>query len=495
MRIGKSDLDDKRPILLPNLRLHLNPQRSYLFEDEACDQQPVEYEPPPKPARVRAALNRDGAELLLCCTGERSLSRIVEDLKNHERSFSLRKARRFLEEAEALGHVTLDPTVSPGDSARHTGHLDRYVPSHASIEVTDQCNLDCSFCYCNSGDQAERSIDFVQLRECLLEWKALGLMVIELTGGEATTVPYFWDLVNFCAERFALTAVLTNGTNLDPKMVEQIPKERGSVFFSVSLDASTPERFKRITGGSEEQFLQVIGTIPQLVSAGHWVNVSMTVTEETVDDLIPTARLARSLGARGFACSPVLPFGRGWSVAWQWSRKSEARFYKSMGEIDKEIPGFVSNLRKGKAARREAKSSGGETCGMGKGSAVLSPSGRIRGCLLTPRSWSVGSIQETSPREIFEGEAYQSLSRIPFPSIKLCDPLCRYVMFCKGCLVRPIAACEKMGRACGYLVRSGLSDWLNRWGPGVGPFENRSCSCRREDSAEPVPRIECPHHR
>jgi len=89
----------------------------------------------------------------------------------------------------------------------------RFKPS-LIFEITDQCNLACSFCYEKVRRKA-RSVSPETFSEVLRTFRPLYL---QITGGEALLHPRFEDLLAHATRRIPVVQITTNGTMLGGKL-------------------------------------------------------------------------------------------------------------------------------------------------------------------------------------------------------------------------------------------------------------------------------------
>lgn len=88
----------------------------------------------------------------------------------------------------------------------------------AVLHVTNQCNLDCSFCkdsFCPVCKQfehnGEESLSYEHWRNILTELAFFGTTTVLFTGGEATQYPYIYELIDLSQQLGLATNLHTNG--------------------------------------------------------------------------------------------------------------------------------------------------------------------------------------------------------------------------------------------------------------------------------------------
>ncbi len=102
-------------------------------------------------------------------------------------------------------------------------HMDRLLeiqnrksirPIMLHVSPINACNLTCSFCCFANRDLTER-LSLEQMKDCISQFRELGLSGVEFTGGgEPTLHPQFNDIVEFCYKLGLAVGLCTNGARL-----------------------------------------------------------------------------------------------------------------------------------------------------------------------------------------------------------------------------------------------------------------------------------------
>lgn len=175
-------------------------------------------------------------------------------IENDARYFMLsnrdRWGRRY---ADLPEHRIPDYSAIPGAACCDpaTGCCDDFTDQSATktctvlVEVTDACNLACPVCY--SDAKGERMVPFETFRAHLLAMldKKGTADSVQLTGGEATLHPRFWDMVDLLHHepRVKRVYVPTNGIafSKDPTAVEKLTRYRDKVMVLLQFDGTSRE--------------------------------------------------------------------------------------------------------------------------------------------------------------------------------------------------------------------------------------------------------------
>lgn len=182
-----------------------------------------------------------------------------------------------------------------------------YLPSHITLELTNNCNLKCRYCYNESGPGKGRHLsDPLEIIEYLSEF---GVSVIELSGGEPFLHPEFVDIVYQCCKTFDSTAVLTNGVIINGEILDVFQNYSESLLIQVSLDASNKKSYKEIAG--YDFFSSVVSNLKLITETGCFTRVAMTLDDiDNLHQIEEVLIIARNSNATMFSVSPSMPTGR-----------------------------------------------------------------------------------------------------------------------------------------------------------------------------------------
>lgn len=386
-------------------------------------------------------VNKFAVAILTLCNGKNTIEEIFITLNNkyYSDKFNvIELAKKFIIDSLSKGMLRLyDEPIDQG--VKISGSPDYYTPSHFLIELTDACNLKCRHCYRESSPQNKRRLPTKQLLGILQDMSENGVSTVELTGGEPTIHPDFKEIFRFCADKFNLVAIITNGWFIDEDLGKEISRFKQKVIVQVDLDGDSAEMHDNLRGvnGSFEHALSAIRTLSK-----HDVRfrVAMNVYPQNYYSIENTLELARSLGATWFSFSPILDIGRGKNME-MLSLEQVKKFGPLIEKFSKKYPNFFYAYDDKVKKIYEATGN----CGAGSRSIVLGPSGVVRLCvMLDEKYFSFGNLTKISYKDFFK-EASASISffhKSKSPNLDDCNG-CRFYPFCAGCFVRPIYAMEK----------------------------------------------------
>lgn len=200
----------------------------------------------------------------------------------------------------------VDGMLSPG--LRITGSTEAYVPLTVSLQLTNACNLRCTFCYASSGRAYPNELDTATWLLVIQRLAAAGVSAITFTGGEPTIARGFPDLLTSASAMVDAVDIFTNGLNWRPELIDLVAA-CGNVQVQVSVDglATNHDEIRGRVGS----FDAAMETIERLSERGVPVAVAMTVTPRNVGDLEAVMARVEAAGALGFRGGRTVSVGRG----------------------------------------------------------------------------------------------------------------------------------------------------------------------------------------
>lgn len=189
------------------------------------------------------------------------------------------------------------------------------APRDFDLSLTGKCNLHCQYCfYANEmagrGDlPASRWLAFFD------DLKDLAVRNVTLSGGEVFMRPDLWDLVDALIDARMRYSILTNGTLITEKTLEQFAsgnRRQRLNSIQVSIDGSCAAVHDKSRGiGS---FEKAVRGLRLLKKANFPVTVRVTINRHNVDDLDNVTRfLLDDIGLPSFSTNDASPMGAGCS--------------------------------------------------------------------------------------------------------------------------------------------------------------------------------------
>lgn len=372
-------------------------------------------------------LDAEAALLLRCFDRERSVSdALCEHCRATHKPFeaTAREALPLLNalvERGILG-LPLPPPLPPADPLRL---------SNLTFNITNRCNLQCSWCYNQHSTGDEIAIP------ALMNWMKAGAGYLDsnaaliILGGE----PFLdqrrlLDCVCGTREHFAgEILVSTNGTLLDRQTPCDLAK--ADVTVQVSLDSASPSKHDAIRGAGV--FHRAIANSQRLADSGVRTILSMVMTRHGEEELEPYLDLAMKTGVHEVRFIPLRQIGRG--VANSDAAPDLYGCFRRLVEILRRRPELSRLLQRDffsvlMTACRFSQLRG--NCGIGRRCLFVDADGAIYPCPNHREArFRCGHVHNTSLTGILEDSAVLESSRAQYRLEKM--PTCRQCPFCYWC--------------------------------------------------------------
>ncbi|MEM0124059.1 MAG: radical SAM protein [Candidatus Micrarchaeaceae archaeon] len=187
------------------------------------------------------------------------------------------------------------------------------APLHVHLGITSGCNLKCAHCY---GSFGEGRI----ITQSLSTWKAIfkelydiGVLYLDLSGGEVTTYPQFDGLIKYLEELSFPFYVTTNGIASQSKL-DEITKNKSLMGVKMSLDGLSPESYLMIRDPKQKRkviYDTAFTTLKRLKESGVYVEISTLVHTGNMMELAKYPEVLSSYNVKKWDLSLLLPRGRG----------------------------------------------------------------------------------------------------------------------------------------------------------------------------------------
>ncbi len=387
-----------------------------------------------RPAGFVMEINHSGLEVMKMCDGTIRCEEIIGSMI-HNCADSIQN--QMLDALGVLFQCLYDSNIigfqkTPILHPRNIiGNCNAVYPTNFVIELTDFCNLACRHCYRDSHMKRRQFISMDALFPVLDCMQERGVRSIHLTGGEPTAHPYFPEILNKCLSFCSNVILLTNGTLLNRKVMQDLKRHKDQVIIQIDLDGDSEAIHDDLRGikGAFTQVLQVIGVMAEEEIP---FNIAMNVYSDNLARIKPTMELAKKLGAKSFACSPVMGIGRGRDIG-ILDTDEHIAFIHLMNELYAQEADFVT---KPKSTIEEIKAR--INCSSGSKSLIIGPTGNIRACvLLNDEDGIMGNIFHQEYDELFQQDIFKFYYDLEAPKAKTCVG-CQFATFCLGCFSRPI---------------------------------------------------------
>jgi MoaA/NifB/PqqE/SkfB family radical SAM enzyme len=184
-----------------------------------------------------------------------------------------------------------------------------YGPRRLTVELTNICNLHCSYCLRDEDALYHTPAQFfpVELFARLISEarESIGIEQLMFTGGEPTLHPQFAKIIEAVAAEKLHCSFVTNGWHFD-RVWPLLQQHRETVtHVSFSLDGATREAHDRWRGAGS--FERVVRAFARCWSSQFPFQVKVGIRRDTVPQLEQIALFAARLGAVGVSFAHIMP--------------------------------------------------------------------------------------------------------------------------------------------------------------------------------------------
>lgn len=187
----------------------------------------------------------------------------------------------------------------------------RWALNFLWLELTNQCNLQCSHCYADSGPYATQAdrLSREKYQELIIEAYEVGCRRIQFIGGEPTLNRDLPDLIKFSAKiGYTFIEVFTNLTCLTDELLLCFKESDVHVATSVyAPTACTHDQITQVHGS----FDKTIRNLQALLKAGISVRAGVIGMKENSGQTERTMQFLRDLGVQNVGTDRLRYFGRG----------------------------------------------------------------------------------------------------------------------------------------------------------------------------------------
>lgn len=210
----------------------------------------------------------------------------------------------FLGSMVSAGVIRMQPEPARCEPVYRNDH-----PCGATIEVTWNCNLKCSFCVASAGDPVADEMSSHEYESLLAQLGQWGPAPVNITGGEALLRPQVvLDIGRMARQNGLEPLLITNATLVDDAMALALQKA-GFRDVQVSIDSPREEVHDAGRGvpGSLQKTRQ---GIEALRAAGFNVSIAAVISRGNIDHEEEILQMAGEFGNHT-KVSEILPLGRG----------------------------------------------------------------------------------------------------------------------------------------------------------------------------------------
>lgn len=175
-------------------------------------------------------------------------------------------------------------------------------PVSVCIHINRKCNLHCTYCLSNSGNDQKSGIgDIGSILTALSKW---GKTRITWSGGEPLIEPNLDTLLKKAKKNNMINILTTNGTIMPKQSIIQ-----NIDWIDISIHGTENNSFIKNTG--KNHFKKVMGNVEKMINSIPRVATSIVLTKENANNTPKLARRLADIGVNKIRISTLLNIGRG----------------------------------------------------------------------------------------------------------------------------------------------------------------------------------------
>lgn len=184
-----------------------------------------------------------------------------------------------------------------------------YGPPRLIVELTNICNLHCSYCLRDEDALYHTPANFLSvelLRRVVREAReSIGARTVMFTGGETTLHPRFREVIEAVGAEGLTCSFVTNGWHFERAWPAVAANRSTVTHVSFSIDGPTRETHDRWRG--EGSFVRLVRAFARCKAAGLPFIVKLGLRRDTLPLLEQTALFAARMGAASMSLGHNLP--------------------------------------------------------------------------------------------------------------------------------------------------------------------------------------------
>lgn len=191
--------------------------------------------------------------------------------------------------------------------------FERYGPPRLSVELTDICNLHCSYCLRDDEALYRKTPNYFPLelfKRIIHEAReAVGISGITFTGGEPSLHPGFADILAAAESESLRISFVTNGWNFE-KIWPSLQRVQPAIsHVAFSIDGVTGVEHDKWRGSGS--FVRLVKAFARCYKAQLPFAIKVGIRRDTVDQFEKIAMFAARVGAATLSFGHILPTSPG----------------------------------------------------------------------------------------------------------------------------------------------------------------------------------------
>jgi sulfatase maturation enzyme AslB (radical SAM superfamily) len=184
-----------------------------------------------------------------------------------------------------------------------------YGPRRLSVELTNICNLHCSYCLRDEEALYHTPANFFapELLESIVRQarEAIGITHLNFTGGEPTLHPRFEEILTIAESNNLKVSFVTNGWNFEKIWPKLVAHRNAITHVAFSIDGATREQHDKWRG--QGSFVRLVKAFSRCFAGELPFILKVVIRRDTVAELEQLALFAARMGATALHFAHVTP--------------------------------------------------------------------------------------------------------------------------------------------------------------------------------------------
>ncbi|XOB41371.1 MAG: radical SAM/SPASM domain-containing protein [Candidatus Nealsonbacteria bacterium] len=179
------------------------------------------------------------------------------------------------------------------------------APLIVDLEITTYCNLNCRHCYVNKENVQNLSLG--QIQKLFREFKNIGVVGIQLLGGEPSLHPRIKDIITSAYKQGLKIEMVSNGNNSLRENCDKVSNKIDYLLISVDGNENTHDYIRNKKGA----FHSALESIKFFSEKGVKTKAIMTLNRINSNQYREVATKVEESGAEGLVLKFMMPIGMG----------------------------------------------------------------------------------------------------------------------------------------------------------------------------------------
>lgn len=175
--------------------------------------------------------------------------------------------------------------------------------------TTNRCNLQCSHCYQDAGEQKSAELTTQEAKKLIDEIARAGFKIMIFSGGEPLMRPDIYELVAYAVSKGLRAVFGTNGMLITEEVAQKL-KDCGASAMGISLDSLDQEKHNRFRG-HPEAFQRTVQGMKNCRKVGLPFQIHTTIMDWNRSEIDEILDFAVEMGAIAEYLFFLVPVGRG----------------------------------------------------------------------------------------------------------------------------------------------------------------------------------------